>query len=75
MRVLLLLVVVAITGLALSRWLEHPAPPPVAVAETQGRFTAPAVPTRPQDVKAFSEDLDRFIQDASAHRARQEPDQ
>ena len=74
MRIVLLLVVVAIAGLALSRWLDHPAPPPVAVAETRGRFTLPAVPTRPQDVKAFSEDLDRFMQDASAHRARQEPD-
>ena len=41
-----------------------PVPPDAAT-------TAPAVPTRPQDLKAFEQDLNRFMQDAATQRGRQ----
>lgn len=74
MRIVLLLVVLAVIGLTLSRWLGQPpltsqVPPPADSTAT------PAVPTRPQDLKKFEQDLNRFMQDAAAQRARQEPQQ
>jgi hypothetical protein len=70
MRVLLLLVVLAISGLTLARWLgEMPTaarvPPEAAATPT------PAVPTRPQDLKPFERDINRFMQDAATQRGRE----
>ncbi|MBK7543365.1 MAG: hypothetical protein IPP10_16655 [Candidatus Competibacteraceae bacterium] len=74
MRVLLLLVVVAVMGLSLMQWLDRKAPVLVAPEPTPSTLTAPAIPTRPQDVKAFSQNLDRFMQDAATRRAGQDPE-
>jgi hypothetical protein len=67
MRIVLLLIVLAVIGLTLARWLgEKPVAsrvPPEAAATA-----APAVPTRPQDLKAFEQDLNRFMQDAASQR-------
>ena len=68
MRIVLLLIMLAVIGLTLVRWLGQPprtAPPPPEAA------AAPAVPTRPQDLKAFEQDLNRFIQDAASQRRRE----
>ena len=70
MRILLLLIVLAVIGLTLARWLgEKPVasriPPEAATS------AAPAVPTRPQDLKPFEQDLNRFMQDAATQRGRQ----
>jgi hypothetical protein len=70
MRIVLLLIVLAVIGLTLARWLgEKPtasrAPPEAATT------AAPAVPTRPQDLKAFEQDLNRFMQDAATQRNRE----
>ncbi len=71
MRLLLLLIVLVIIGLTLSRQLSRPPatlqPPPEATALT----VAPAVPTRPQDLKPFEQDINRFMQDAAAQRRGQ----
>lgn len=70
MRIVLLLIVLAIIGLTLARWLGQPprtAPAPPEAAAT----AAPAVPTRPQDLKAFEQDLNRFMQDAARQRRRE----
>lgn len=70
MRILLLLVVLALIGLTLARWLgEKPTvarvPPPAAPP------ALPAVPTRPQELKQFEQDLNRFLEDAATQRRRQ----
>jgi hypothetical protein len=70
MRIVLLLIVLAVIGLTLARWLgEKPVasriPPEAATS------AAPVVPTRPQDLKAFEQDLNRFMQDAATQRGRQ----
>jgi hypothetical protein len=71
MRLLLLLVVLAMIGLTLARWLgEKPAAarvPPAASNPT----AAPAAPTRPQELKQFERDLNRFMQDTATQRGRQ----
>jgi len=70
MRVLLLLVVLAIIGLTLARWLGEK---PVAsrVPPEAATSAAPAVPTRPQELKQFEQDLNRFLQDAATQRGHQ----
>ena len=70
MRIVLLLIVLAVIGLTLAHWLGQPprtAPVPPAAATA----TAPAAPTRPQDLKKFEQDLNRFMQDAATQRSRQ----
>jgi hypothetical protein len=69
MRILLLLIVLAVIGLTLARWLDQP--PKSAPVPPDAATTAPAVPTRPQDLKAFEQDLNRFMQDAATQRGRQ----
>lgn len=68
MRILLLLVVLAVVGLILARWLGQP--PRTAPVPPEATAT-PAVPTRPQDLKAFEQDLNRFMQDTARQRHRE----
>jgi hypothetical protein len=75
MRVLLLLLALAVIGVGLAQWLGHKPPAPATPQTAQSSPTPPAVPTRPQDVKAFGQDLNRFMEDTAAQRARQEPQQ
>jgi len=70
MRIVLLLIVLAIIGLTLARWLGQP-PPTSRVAPPPDSTAAPAVPTRPQELKKFEQDLNRFMQDAATQRGRQ----
>ena len=69
MRILLLLVVLAVIGLTLARWLDQP--PKTAPVPPNAATTAPAVPTRPQDLKAFERDINRFMQDTATQRNRE----
>ena len=70
MRIVLLLVVLAVIGLTLVRWLGQP-PPTSRVAPPADSTATPAVPTRPQGLKAFEQDLNRFMQDAARPRRRE----
>jgi hypothetical protein len=70
MRILLLLIVLAVVGLTLARWLGQP-PPTSRVAPPADSTAAPAVPTRPQDLQKFEQDLNRFMQDAATQRGHQ----
>jgi hypothetical protein len=70
MRVLLLLIALAVIGLTLARWLGQP-PKSAPVPPEAMTTAAPAVPTRPQDLKKFEQDLNRFMQDAATQRNRE----
>lgn len=72
MQIVLLLVVLTIIGLVTVQWLggKQPAQPPAPPASSQA-VAPPPVPTRPQDVKAFEQDMNRFMQDAATQRDRQ----
>lgn len=76
MRMVLLLVVVAVIGLVLVKWLNH-SPPPVLSEPHPPHQAAtrepPQVPTRPQDLKQFEQDMNHFMQDAAKQRGREEP--
>ena len=73
MRVVLLLLVLAAIGLSLAQWLGDKPPNPASSQEAfmSDRVAPPAVPTRPQDLKGFEKDMNRFIQDAATEQARQ----
>jgi len=70
MRIVLLLIVLAVIGLILARWLGEK-PPTSRVPPEAATSAAPAVPTRPQDLKAFEQDLNRFMQDTARQRRRE----
>ena len=71
MRIVLLLVVLAVIGLTLARWLGQPPPTSPVPPPAESAAAAPAVPTRPQDLKQFEQDLNRFMQDAASQRRRE----
>ncbi|MDS4041760.1 MAG: hypothetical protein RKP20_11340 [Candidatus Competibacter sp.] len=71
MRVVLLLLVLAVIGLTLAKLLGGKPPAPAIPREASDR-ALPAVPTRPQDLKGFERDMNRFIQDAATERANRE---
>lgn len=73
MRVLYLLLVLAVITLILAQWAGDKSPAPAVPPTTHTAATPPAVPTRPQELQAFKQDLNRFMQDAATQRAGQEP--
>lgn len=75
MRVVLLLLVLAVIGVTLVRWLNNEPPAPAPPQNAPNGVVVPAAPTRLQDIKAFEQDINRFMQDAAERRARQEPQQ
>ena len=69
MRIVLLLIVLAVIGLTLSRWLGQS--PTTRISPPADSTATPAVPTRPQELKKFEQDLNRFMQDAASQRRRE----
>ena len=68
MRIVLLLIVLAVIGLTLARWLGQPHRTAPAPPETTA---APAVSARLQGLKAFEQELNRFMQAAARPRRRE----
>jgi flagellar basal body-associated protein FliL len=66
---LVLVLVLAVIGIPLSQWLVSK--PSNAVASRSQGLTPPAVPTSAQDLQGFKKDMNQFMQDAAAERARQ----
>lgn len=65
MRLLMLLLVLGILGAMVFQRLHVTAPQGAAVSGT----STPKVPTRPQDFKAFEQDINRFVEEAARQRA------
>jgi hypothetical protein len=72
MRIVLLLVVVAIIGIAIGQLLSRKPPEPVATHSAASGPAPPTVPTRPQDVKTFEQDMGRFMQDAAKQQGNKD---
>jgi hypothetical protein len=74
MRIVLLLVVVAIIGITTAQMLNRKPPEPVVQhSASKGlSLTPPTVPTRPQDVKAFEQDMNRFMQDTARQQGNKD---
>lgn len=74
MRIVMLLIVLAIGGLSLVQWLGHKPPPPAGSSQqTSGYAAPPTVPNRPEDLKAFEKDMNRFMEDAARKRQENAP--
>lgn len=67
MRIVLLLLVLAAIGVGLSQWLLNRPSHSGAPADRSG---TPAVPTRPQDLQPFEQNMNRFMEDAAAEQKR-----
>jgi len=65
MRIVLLLIVVAIIGITTVQLLNRKPPEPVVQHSPSKGLAPPTVPTRPQDVKAFEQDMGHFMQEAA----------
>lgn len=59
MPYLIMLIVVAIIGFTIASHLNKPELPPPEETTT----TAPQVPTKPQDLEQFSQDINQYLQD------------
>ncbi|WP_428607344.1 hypothetical protein [Sedimenticola sp.] len=75
MRIVLLLVVVLIVSLLALRQLNTSSPTHTEasidkISEDMGS-NPPKVPTKPQDVQAFGEQMNKFINDAASTRQKQ----
>lgn len=67
MRMIFLLVVLLIIALVVTRQIGGPSAPDPTSASVQTN-QPPKVPTRPQDVQKFGQDMDKFVQDSAARR-------
>ncbi len=72
MRIVLLLIVLAIIGLTLARWLGQ-SPPAAHVPPPAASTAVPAVPTRPQELQKFEQDLRACIKTNSLIYMTMEP--
>lgn len=70
MRLIVTLVSVLIIALLVSRQLQSP-PAPETASQATSSNEVPSVPTRPQDVPQFEEDINSFINQAAEDQARQ----
>lgn len=68
MRLILTLVAVLIIGLLVAKQLQSPASVDVAPAAANNEL--PSVPTRPQDVPQFEQDINNYINQAAEEQAR-----
>ena len=69
MRMILVMIVLVVIALLVAKQLQGPvAAPQSAVSDEQG---VPHVPTRPQGVPAFEEDINAFTLESAEARARQ----
>ncbi len=73
MRMVMLLIVLAVIGMTLVQWLGQKPPAPVISRETPDPAAPPTVPTRPEGLKKFEKDINRFMQDAARQRQENTP--
>lgn len=74
MRLLVLLLAVLVAGLLVARQLSGG--PPAKVVQPEAASDAsgpavPAVPTRPQDLPGFEKQVEGYVSDLAAERAKQ----
>lgn len=71
MRFVLLLIVLLVIGLLVNRQLGDPGSTEAMVSEPSAEMAVPNIPTKPQDVPKFEQDMDAFMKANAAERARQ----
>lgn len=71
MRLVALLLALLVVGLLVARQLGGGAPAQVQKPEAMPDVAVPAVPVRPQDVPGFERQVEGYVNDLAAERARQ----
>jgi len=71
MRLVVLLLAVLVVGLLIARQLGGGSPVQVQKPEAISDVAVPAVPVRPQDVPAFERQVEGYVNDLAAERAKQ----
>lgn len=71
MRIVIILIVLAIIGLLFTQRINTPPSDTPHPETTHDAPAPPQVPTRPQDVDAFGEQMQQFSDEAAARRAQQ----
>lgn len=71
MRMVALLLALLVVGFLVARQLDGGAPAQVQKPEAISDVAVPAVPTRPQDVPGFERQVEGYVNDLAAERAKQ----
>ena len=71
MRLVVLLLALLVVGLLVARQLNGGAPAQVEKPDAISDVAVPAVPTRPQDVLGFERQVEGYVNDLAAERAKQ----
>jgi hypothetical protein len=66
-----LLLALLVVGLLVARQLDGGAPAQVQKPEAISDMAVPAVPVRPQDVPGFERQVEGYVNDLAAERAKQ----
>ncbi|MDO9030316.1 MAG: hypothetical protein Q7V09_07770 [Hydrogenophaga sp.] len=71
MRLVVLLLALLVVGLLVARQLNGGAPAQVEKPDAISDVAVPAVPVRPQDVPGFERQMEGYVNDLAAERAKQ----
>jgi len=71
MRLVVLLLALLVVGLLVARQLGGGSPAQVQKPETISDVAVPAVPVRPQDLPGFERQVEGYVNDLAAERAKQ----
>jgi len=71
MRMVALLLALLVVGLLVARQLDGGSPAQVQKPEAISDVAVPAVPVRPQDVPGFERQVEGYVNDLAAERAKQ----
>ncbi|MBU4180076.1 MAG: hypothetical protein KJ565_00155 [Gammaproteobacteria bacterium] len=71
MRLVVLLLALLVVGLLVARQLNGGAPAQVEKPDAISDVAVPAVPVRPQDVPGFERQVEGYVNDLAAERAKQ----
>ncbi|HET8705723.1 MAG TPA: hypothetical protein VFM46_05405 [Pseudomonadales bacterium] len=70
MRMIVVLIALLIVGLLINKQIEKSETNAKASAENTA-INVPKVPTKPQDVQAFSKDMNQFVEGAAAEQKKE----
>lgn len=71
MRMIVVLLALLVVGLLVARQLGDGPPAQVEKPAAVSDVTVPAMPTRPQDVREFERQVEGYVNDLAAERAKQ----
>lgn len=71
MRIVMLLLALAVIGVIVVKQLNIKPSEQAVQRDTASSAGTPKVPVRPQDLKGFEQDMNRFVEDAGRRQAKE----